>query len=128
SRDELQRSREVVVVEHRLVDVLDDRVGSGVGSPLRVEARFGGVEEHAEDLGWVCGHCGRRKRAECQDDRRDDAPASPVAVTGAMHRRLRWPAPAGGMRRHYRFGSSEERDISTMTVGRVVTTSLRAPL
>jgi hypothetical protein len=93
ARHELQRPREVVVIEHRLVNVLDDRVGRGIGCPLRVEARLGGVEEHAQHFRLV-GRIDARARPKAKKDGENDAagrakaagsPAATVAFIGEAH-------------------------------------------
>src|SRR5207302_6427969 len=55
ARHDLDRPREIIVVEHRLVDVFDDAVGGGVRSKLRIEAGLGDGEHDAQCLAEVGG-------------------------------------------------------------------------
>ena len=68
SRDELDRSRQIVVVEHRLQDAVDDDTGDVVEREGRIEARFGGSHRDAQRL------VGNRGMRTSDRERCDQAP------------------------------------------------------
>ena len=69
ARHDLHRSREIIVVEHRLVDICDNAVGGGVRGELRVEAGLGDAEHDAQCLAGVRGVAsGRRERKRERED------------------------------------------------------------
>ena len=80
-RHELHRPRQVVVVQHRLVDVIDDAVGARVGGELRIEAHFRAGEDDAQRLRRVGGESRARQASPAR--RRSRSPRT------AMRSRLR---------------------------------------
>src|SRR5439155_24941700 len=98
SRHELYRPREVVVIEHRLVDIGDDAVGGRIGRKLRIEARLRDLDCDAQRLAGV-GRIGRGKRREQHEDGGDEGgrerrPVRPfLGATAHEYFGFRYPPP-----------------------------------
>ncbi len=89
TRHQLHRSRQVVVGQHRVEDVVDHAVRRGVGGELRIEARLGDRKRDAQRLRRIGGE-GRRdewmQRDERRDERRLDRPPHAIRWSRHAHR------------------------------------------
>ena len=68
ARHQFHGAREIIVIEHRFIDVGDDAVRRRVGGELGVEARFGDGEYDAQRFGGVGRARWERGDGRCQCD------------------------------------------------------------